>query len=294
MLAALVVLGCNERQVPDQLAGMIEEVCARAGTAVECVAVEPWGEPGAYRAPDGEFTSVAAEDWYACALDAAGELTCWGSAARVYTTPPAGPFASVWLNYNTACALRADGSAECWVIPQDLPDGTVLAPSSHVGPFSRVTAAGINTCGLRLDGSMECWYEVETYFRKLPTERSGMKEIDGDGAVICVINDDDSLECFGRSGGGLWRGPKVNQPHGVEVGSGGACVLDASGEPHCWGDNPAWIAQVPEGPFTQLAGGVRYMCGLRPTGVISCWGCAAASACPADFEWVGGELRRVE
>jgi len=66
----------------------------------------------------GSFAHVAVDDsGRACALDAAGAITCWstsGAAAVPFSDLPAGPFVRIVGAYSTFCALRATGTTACW------------------------------------------------------------------------------------------------------------------------------------------------------------------------------------
>jgi hypothetical protein len=66
----------------------------------------------------GSFGHAAVDDRdRACALDAAGAITCWstaGDAAAPFSDLPAGPFVRIVGAYSTFCALRATGTTACW------------------------------------------------------------------------------------------------------------------------------------------------------------------------------------
>jgi hypothetical protein len=64
----------------------------------------------------------------ACALDAAGEVTCWPNWPGVSVAPldriPRGPFVQIVGSNATFCALRASGTTACWGdYSIDVPDG---------------------------------------------------------------------------------------------------------------------------------------------------------------------------
>jgi hypothetical protein len=66
----------------------------------------------------GSFAHVAVDDsGRACALDAAGAISCWllsGAAGAPFADLPAGPFVRIVGAYSTFCALRATGTTACW------------------------------------------------------------------------------------------------------------------------------------------------------------------------------------
>ena len=60
---------------------------------------------------------VATGYYYSCAIDADGELDCWGELrdyADNYT--PSGHYAQISIGYGTACAVELSGDITCWGI----------------------------------------------------------------------------------------------------------------------------------------------------------------------------------
>ncbi|MFT3925538.1 MAG: hypothetical protein QM778_23565 [Myxococcales bacterium] len=62
----------------------------------------------------GPFESLTVGASFACGLDTAGKITCWGNGAITRLAPPIGPFTDVCNDYENACARRADGTVQCW------------------------------------------------------------------------------------------------------------------------------------------------------------------------------------
>jgi len=70
----------------------------------------------------GTYVHVALDDLgRACAIDGAGELTCWladpASSAATLTGLPAGPFVQIVGASASFCALRSAGTTACWGDP---------------------------------------------------------------------------------------------------------------------------------------------------------------------------------
>jgi hypothetical protein len=77
----------------------------------------------------GSFVHIALDYvGRACALDRAGEVTCWIAAPIQNPAPigalPAGPFVQIVGAESTFCGLRATGTTTCWGdYPVDVPPG---------------------------------------------------------------------------------------------------------------------------------------------------------------------------
>ena len=77
----------------------------------------------------GSFVHIALDYvGRACALDRAGEVTCWIAAPIQNPAPlgalPAGPFVQIVGAESTFCALRATGTTTCWGdYPVEVPPG---------------------------------------------------------------------------------------------------------------------------------------------------------------------------
>jgi len=90
------------------------EACALAAGVVSCTHVAATGGP---------FTAIAATATSACAVDAAGAVTCWGTEfdytdrVEVPATPTAAPrFARLFASGSgaTYCGVTLDGAVACW------------------------------------------------------------------------------------------------------------------------------------------------------------------------------------
>lgn len=83
--------------------------------------------PAEDRSLAGDFTQVSAADYYACALDSSGFMSCWGPG--VFATPPADvSFTAVGATEQAFCGLEeGTGAVDCWSWPDFGPvvlDGT--------------------------------------------------------------------------------------------------------------------------------------------------------------------------
>ncbi len=261
--------------------------------------VECWG--GGYRSsgrgdalpPPGVFKAVSAGGWGdVCGLRLDNSVECWGnydlgnydSAASTYLLPPGGEFESVSLGAEDyVCGLRPGGEAECWsrrYLGQAKP-----AYSPPEGEkFTQVEAGWSNACGVRVDNTLSCWwrhFEITDSLVEIHEELHMLENVlqfeFGVGGGACALFVDGTVQC-------LFDGPlsEIEAPSGVFssvsvggntiMGSGHACGLRPGGVVECWGSDEYGQASPPGGEFTELAASVDFTCGLRPSGVVECWG----------------------
>jgi hypothetical protein len=152
-----------------------------------------------------------------------------------------------------SCFVTTDGAPGCWG-PTNA--GGDLAPSK--GPFVDIAKAKGFTCGLRADGSLACWGDTTP-----PTgEFVAIEGADG----MCALTRAGALVCWAMDAPAIGPGPFA----ALAMDEGRGCALRAAdGVAECWGDPQ--IAP-PTGAFTAIDVGRHTACGLRTSGVISCWG----------------------
>ncbi len=87
----------------------------------------------------------------------------------------------------------------------------------------------------------------------------------------CAIDPDGAIECWGADGA------QTEPPSGtfrqLDVYNRFGCAVEAeSNNVRCWGSSTQGATATPEGEFERVATGNDTSCGLRPDGVIHCWG----------------------
>ncbi len=162
---------------------------------------------------------------YACAIDGAGKLSCWGSLggtiahAQPAALPMPGPVRDVAIGLAHACALLFDGRVMCW---GDNPAGQLgvggvpYARSPKAVPgISDATAMAVgdqHTCALRATGAVLCWgnnrsdqlgdgtgldRNAPAIVRGLPAARA----LSANGSASCALGVDGRVRCWGRLSG---------------------------------------------------------------------------------------------
>lgn len=236
----------------------------------------------------GGFTDWASLDagaTHTCAIRAGGELYCWGANARGQigdgtlnnaTSPTlvsAGPWLSVSSGSEFSCAVKADHTLSCWGLntSRQLGDGTTTNSSVPVQEktlatdWASVECGNAYACGVKMDGTRWCW----------GTNGVGQG---GDGTLTGIaqptmIGTDTDVAALG-------------------AGDFAACAIKTTGALWCWGDGTSGQTGQPgaealtlapaqvgtDTDWTRVAGGLRFMCGIRADGRLRCWGAASRAA----------------
>ncbi len=139
------------------------------------------GSPDALLHPDGamdasgsgtQAVAFAAAEYYSCAIDDAGTLSCWGDnqlgELGIATTTgvdmptvvgPTGVWATVAANAGVTCAIRVDGTLWCWGANYIAPPSRESSPV-QIGSdidWAAVSVGGDHACALKSNRSVWCW-----------------------------------------------------------------------------------------------------------------------------------------
>lgn len=232
------------------------------------------------------FDTLVAGDQITCGLTSGGAGYCWGGAGggeigtggqnSLVPAPIAGGhsftvLATTQKSFDHAqehtCGIDASGAAWCWgtnVFGQ-LGDSTQVDKSTPARvrgghTFVEIGTGADFTCGRITDGSVLCWGANYRYQIAAPVDSS-----------LVVV----PFRVQGLSG----------VTH-LQSGSLHTCVLDASGQGQCWGDNissqlgsgvdnayPRAILPIAGSQrFTMIEAGDAHSCGVTSLGQTLCWG----------------------
>lgn len=255
-----------ETQIPWQLQASSVAFSAGSGCVLQtdgklvCV----WPRTPSLAVPSGTFVAAGGADTFACAADAAGALTCFGSTVPA---PPSEPHHALSVGEHGACALaNSDSSVSCWGTI-----GTVAPTSPPPGAFTQVSVGSDHACGLDTSGNVACWGDSSAATSAPP----GTFTFVSTGEIAtCGIHSDASLECWGDS---ATAAPPLGTFKAVSVGHRNACGIRSDGSLTCWGtDTDGDNAPPPGGTYVSVdmnfyqgnGGG----CAVTTAGRLRCWG----------------------
>lgn len=187
------------------------------------------------------YTHVAAGEAQTCAIDALGEVQCWG-----------------WNFHETLGRPDAD-TLQNDVTPQVVPGVTGVTQLVAGLDFycaletSGVLCWGQNDAGQLGRGAATSDSPVAMPVTVLPAGHT-VKLIGASQQSVCAVLDDDSLWCWG-----------MNKLGEIGLDPGADAGIDA-------GAFPANRVPGISGKVIQIAGGFRHMCALLENGSVSCWG----------------------
>ena len=98
---------------------------------------------------------------HSCAIDNAGEMTCWGDASDGRTAVPAGNWAAVSAGVAFTCGLSTIGLVTCWGLDDFDQTGAALKQgpisSYFTDEYSSISAGSRHVCGVTRTGRIQCW-----------------------------------------------------------------------------------------------------------------------------------------
>lgn len=134
-----------------RIVGGQTEICTLTTTgSILCVEPLSSSTSTAVRAASGAQDLSVGHGGYGCFVDAASDLSCWGSNSYGQAAAQIGPFTAVSAGYRETCAVRAGGAVSCWGNSPDV-------NSTPVGTFVSVAVGSFVACALDAAGDATCW-----------------------------------------------------------------------------------------------------------------------------------------
>lgn len=265
-------------------------------------ASEEIGYPVKVQFPDGvdqvSFKEISAGQNHTCALDALGEVWCWGD--------------------NRMGQLGRDYDQEMSFIPSRINVGNNLQDLLF---FQTLSSGGNLNCGLDGKGSIWCWgdtfyiqsqrqnrnpiTQVENHYFPENAQNLSFKDLDVGGvpnnAGFCALSSKGEVWCWGGIYGPLARVigddefRQNNTFKDLSVSHFHACALTDSANVWCWGGND--LGQLGNGEhlvngnnqlifnpvmvqpderrgydFVSISTGGKHSCAITSLGIVKCWG----------------------
>ena len=213
--------------------------------------------------------SIAAAEFFTCAVDKSGGAWCWGGMPTPTAVPLDGALRSVAAGGDQVCGLTVEGGIRCWQWRDVLTRGAT-SPSERTDFKALAVGAG-HACALDTSGLAHCWGN------------------DADGSLGIGKNEHDKFEEVPLTPvvGGLQFGA-------IATGATQTCAIDNAGQLYCWGrvapgvaDDQCLDSNGVAGTndcmtrplhvhrthrFATVAIGARHQCGITEAGQAMCWG----------------------
>ena len=248
--------------------GFARPVAAADATANPVHSQERQEEPE----PLHGITDLDAGPGHACAVDAMGQVWCWGindygqlgdntTISRSGAVPViglAGKATAVSAGLFNSCALLVDGVVQCWnrVIAREPGDdwaSTQTTPITITGWSGKATAitAGNRNCALTDAAAVYCWDWVSRTAKPKAGLNEKISAVTAGYEHVCALTESGGVRCWGwnytgQLGDGTTTASETPvQVKGLETGvvaidagADSTCALTDAGAVFCWGAGP--------------------------------------------------------
>lgn len=251
----------------------------RAGGTHSCALDEAgevtcWGEGGA--PPAGLVVGTLSDGVgfnFACAIESDGHIACWGDSPAVQDVPAGDDYTKVSCGQQHCCALSTTGGVTCW--GADNGDGETVAPSGS--GYLDACAGYMYSCVVTASNTLDCWGDSLYGDAAPPNLVPDVAQVSCGASGVCWVDTSSRLACHS------WDSYLLDVPSGywatVDVGGFHACAYSFSGGTQCWGPTDGGaldvgqVSGIPSGtPFHQVSAGDYHTCAVDGAGAIVCWG----------------------
>ncbi|MFN0180234.1 MAG: PKD domain-containing protein [Gemmatimonadales bacterium] len=211
--------------------------------------------------PPGTFSDLSVGTDRACAVQANGQLVCWGDMVLPPFTAPSGSFQKIAVGEDHACGIETAGTLTCF--------GDLSFPAPPGGQFMTIESGADQSCAIGSSQQLACFGSNPAL---AITPVSQAKDVGVGYQAACAVDLGGVLSCWGDDTYG-----QVSQvPSGtfsrVSVGFSHSCAVRSNGTVTCWGRNNFGETAAPAGSYQDVSAGFNHSCGLEPDSSIRCWG----------------------
>jgi alpha-tubulin suppressor-like RCC1 family protein len=244
----------------------------------------------------GQFVSVAAGRWHACAIDTIGRGWCWGDnsygqsasatqaciGCRVAPSPIETDlrFTTISTGSTHTCGIVADGTAYCWgdnsfgqlgystsvdcVTGHPCSVTPTVVSGGHL--FKTITGGAYGTCGITVNDVLKCWgYQGFSNAINLASPTTVRLSATGDSVWSLVGHTDGGLNGCGLANGGVAACWGQNFYGQLGIGA----INNTRSNP---------VAIVLDAVVKSISSGSGFTCALTSIGDAYCWGLSVRGA----------------
>lgn len=181
-------------------------------------------------APMGKYRALSAGAGFACVIEDAGSIRCWGNNEDGRATPPSGnDFVSISSAGASSCAMRSAGTFDCWG------DLFAIDIKDLLTPAVQVVSRGVDLCVLTQSGAVDCVGQDAAFKQRVPAGFVPAR-ITSSGQGICGLSKTGVIKCWGNVY--MERYPPPPGPYlDAVVGTTNVCALRGDDVVECWGDD---------------------------------------------------------
>ncbi len=110
------------------------------------------------------------------------------------------------------------------------------------------------------------------------SSRDPMVAVSASQVFTCGLRESGALHCWGADPAGVAE-PPAGEFRFVNSGFAASCAIRVDGGVECWGDTTSW--QVPEGSYSSVSVGAAHACAVLESRALACWGHSAADEATA-------------
>lgn len=206
-----------------------------------------------------QVEELVASGAVACARSPAG-IACWGTDDRSIAAPPSGSFKQIATGFTHACALDAAGTVTCWG-PGDWGGKGIFAKPAGIAGAIQLATGDRHGCVVTKGKTVQCWgmndagqlgikSDMEPHKKPVTVPGlAGVERIVAGEASTCAVLGDGSVRCWGSNGEGeLGLGTRSSDERPTRVtalsdveqiclATAHGCALTKQSKVLCWGSN---------------------------------------------------------